>query len=83
MNDELGALNDFITDAVAVLAPQGRLAIISFHSIEDRIVKHRFRTLAEHDEVALITRRPITPSEEECKANHRARSAKLRIIQKH
>ena len=83
VNDELGALNDFITDAVAVLAPQGRLAIISFHSIEDRIVKHRFRTLAEHDEVALITRRPITPSEEECKANHRARSAKLRIIQKH
>ena len=83
VNDELGALNEFITDAVAILAAQGRLAIISFHSIEDRIVKHRFRALAEQGTVALITKRPIIPSDEECKTNHRSRSAKLRIIQKY
>ncbi len=82
VNDELGALNDFITDAFALLAPHGRLAIISFHSVEDRIVKHRFRELAETEAVTLLTKRPLTPTDEECRSNPRARSAKLRIISK-
>lgn len=82
VNDELGALEDFIMGAVAVLAPEGRLAIISFHSIEDRIVKQRFRSLAETDEFRILTKRPITASPEEIAVNPRARSAKLRIISK-
>lgn len=80
VNDELTALATFIDEAVAVLAPGGRLAIITFHSLEDRIVKHRFRELAETDDLARITRRPITATATERDANPRSRSAKLRII---
>jgi len=58
------------------------MAIITFHSIEDRVVKHSFRELAQTDHGTLITKKPISPSEEELKANPRARSAKLRIIKK-
>lgn len=81
VNDEFTVLEDFITRAWNVLAPGGRLAIISFHSLEDRIVKHRFRELT-HDTGHLVTKKPITPSAEELRQNPRARSAKLRIIQK-
>jgi 16S rRNA (cytosine1402-N4)-methyltransferase len=82
VNDELARLDSFITDAFALLCPGGRLAIISFHSLEDRIVKHRFRSFA-HDQVGtLVTKRPIVPLQEEIIINPRARSAKLRVIQK-
>jgi 16S rRNA (cytosine1402-N4)-methyltransferase len=83
VNDELGVLETFIGDAVSALAPKGRLAIITFHSLEDRIVKHRFRTYANNGEGTVITKRPITPSDTEVMNNPRARSAKLRVFEKH
>jgi 16S rRNA (cytosine1402-N4)-methyltransferase len=82
VNDEFKVLEDFLVSAWQCLAPNGRLAIISFHSLEDRIVKHTFRNFAQAQSGVLITKRPIVASPEELKANPRARSAKLRIIQK-
>ncbi len=82
VNDELDALADFIHGALATLKSGGRLAIISFHSIEDRIAKHTLRALEDEGRVRRITKKPITPSAEELHANSRARSAKLRIIEK-
>jgi len=82
VNDEFKVLEDFLANAWQCLAPSGRLAIISFHSLEDRIVKHTFRNFAQAQSGVLITKRPIVASSEELKANPRARSAKLRIIQK-
>ena len=82
VNDELGALEQFITDGIASLAPRGRLAIITFHSLEDRIVKHRFRAYANDSVGTVITKRPILASEEEVAENPRARSAKLRVFEK-
>lgn len=82
VNDELTVLESFIKDAFMFLKPGGRLAIISFHSIEDRIVKHSFRELKEAELASLVTKKPIVSSEEELKENPRARSAKLRIITK-
>lgn len=82
VNDEFSVLESFITKAIQVLKPGGRLAIISFHSLEDRIVKHRFRELAESGIGTLITKKPIIASQEERTANPRARSAKLRAIKK-
>lgn len=80
VNDELSVLEDFLTTSTQLLRPAGRLAIITFHSLEDRLVKHRFRELAATDEFTLITKRPVMPSSEEVSNNPRARSAKLRII---
>jgi 16S rRNA (cytosine1402-N4)-methyltransferase len=83
VNDEFGALEEFIKKSVALLAPHGRLAIITFHSIEDRIVKHLFKSLA-HDQVgSVLTKKPIIAGDQELQANPRARSAKLRIFEKH
>ena len=82
VNDELKKLETFIHQAFIHLAPQGRLAIISFHSLEDRIVKHSFRELKETDTATLITKKPIIPVREETTHNPRARSAKLRVIEK-
>ncbi|MFW6209999.1 MAG: 16S rRNA (cytosine(1402)-N(4))-methyltransferase RsmH [Patescibacteria group bacterium] len=82
VNDELGVLEEFITEAVASLTPSGRLAIITFHSLEDRIVKHRFRELRDAGVLDLVNKRPITPTPEEVAQNPRARSAKLRISSK-
>ncbi len=82
VNDEFEALQSFITQSVERLASKGRLAIITFHSLEDRIVKHRFRNYA-HDHIGvLVTKKPITAGEEELQANPRARSAKLRVFEK-
>ena len=69
--------------AFAMLRPGGRLAVISFHSLEDRIVKRTFRAL-EHGEAALrvLTRHPLVPGEEELARNPRSRSAKLRVIER-
>jgi 16S rRNA (cytosine1402-N4)-methyltransferase len=83
VNDELTVLQQFIKDGFAALKPSGRLAIITFHSIEDRVVKHSFRELAQSGHGVLITKKPISPSGEELAANPRSRSAKLRIIQKY
>jgi 16S rRNA (cytosine1402-N4)-methyltransferase len=82
VNDELGVLEKFITEAVTLLAPQGRLAIITFHSLEDRIVKLRFRDLAATGDFRLVVKKPIVASDDELMENSRARSAKLRILEK-
>jgi 16S rRNA (cytosine1402-N4)-methyltransferase len=77
-NRELENLETAIASLPHVMAPGGRVAIISFHSLEDRIVKHRFRDMARDGTITLLTKKPILPTEEEIKENPRARSAKLR-----
>lgn len=79
VNDELGELERVLPAAADLLAPGGRLAVISFHSLEDRIVK---QFLASRDDLEALTKRPVTASEEEMAANPRARSAKLRAAAK-
>lgn len=82
VNDELGVLETFIKEAFTALKPGGRLAIITFHSIEDRVVKHSFRELKDSELAILTPKKPIVPGELELKQNPRARSAKLRVITK-
>jgi 16S rRNA (cytosine1402-N4)-methyltransferase len=82
VNDELGALAEGMRAAFARLAPGGRLAIISFHSIEDRAVKEFFRARAEERSGGLVLKKPAAPSRAELLRNRRARSAKLRVIEK-
>ncbi|MFM2423770.1 MAG: hypothetical protein RLZZ70_157, partial [Candidatus Parcubacteria bacterium] len=72
----------FIKVAFQRLAPQGRLAIITFHSLEDRIVKLAFREYTHDQTGVLVNKKPIVPNREELQQNPRARSAKLRIIEK-
>ena len=82
VNDEYGALKQALEAGLERLGPRGRFAIITFHSGEDRIVKHFFREAADLGRAELITKKPITPSDEELSQNPRARSSKLRILQK-
>ncbi|QAA76975.1 MAG: 16S rRNA (cytosine(1402)-N(4))-methyltransferase [Candidatus Bipolaricaulis sibiricus] len=78
VNDELGALREALPAAVSLLASGGVLCVISFHSLEDRIVKHFLREGALAGRLEVLTKKPITPAEEELARNPRARSAKLR-----
>jgi len=94
INDEMGALQAMLKQCADVLKPGGRLVIISYHSLEDRLVKNYIKTgnfegVVEKDffgnkltPLLSITRKPITPSESELKSNPRSRSAKLRIAKK-
>jgi len=82
VNDELGALSDVLTKGFYLLNNDGRIAIISFHSAEDRIVKRFFKAKADAGLAKLITKKPIKPNREEILQNPRARSAKLRILEK-
>ncbi len=82
VNDELAALKSVIPVALEKLSVGGRLAIISFHSLEDRLVKTAFKEAGIKPEYSLITKRPIKPSEKEVKLNSRSRSAKLRVIER-
>ncbi len=81
VNDEFGVIERALPQAIEILAPGGRLAVISFHSGEDRIVKHYFKSL-DKNTVRIITKKPIIASDEEAKENTRARSAKLRVVEK-
>lgn len=81
-NDELTALEEGLAKGFAALNPGGRFAVISFHSLEDRIVKNFFRDRAKEGAAELIVKKPIVPSVEEIKGNPRSRSAKLRVIRK-
>ena len=76
VNDELRSLESFIDGAMTVVRPGGRVVVISFHSLEDRIVKNKFRTPVTAGKV--LTKKVVTASEEERRRNPRARSAKLR-----
>lgn len=82
VNEELTNLERALENGFTILKPGGRFAIISFHSLEDRMVKNFFRNKAREGEGELITKKPIVPSEEEISLNPRSRSAKLRIIKK-
>ncbi len=84
VNQELDCLEPALRDAVDVLSPGGRLCVISFHSLEDRIVKHTLRMLSSTDDPALmiLTKKPQVPSREEAGRNPRSRSAKLRAAQR-
>lgn len=97
VNRELKNLKKFIPQAIEVLKPGGRLAVISFHSLEDRIVKNMFRENARgcicpadfpqcrcgnKPSIKIITKKPVIPGDEEIKSNPRARSAKLRVCEK-
>ncbi len=82
VNDELNALREGLMAAIRCLRPGGVVVVISFHSLEDRIVKHTFRQRWIADEVEILTKKPITPRPEEVKENPRARSAKLRAARK-
>jgi 16S rRNA (cytosine1402-N4)-methyltransferase len=79
VNDELDALRDSLDMAVGRLRDAGRVVVISFHSLEDRIVKHKFR---DDERLDVITRKPVVPEEHEMERNPRARSAKLRAAQR-
>ncbi len=97
VNRELDVLAEVIEQAIEVLAPGGRLAVISYHSLEDRIVKHRFKyhvkdcvcprevPICQCDKqqtIRIITKKPIVPTEEEIERNSRSRSAKMRVVEK-
>lgn len=97
VNDELGALEDLLQGGLKLLAPGGRMAVITFHSLEDRAVKRFFDTVSRPEidrpewpaprpnpayAARLVFRKPVTPSADETQANPRARSAKLRAIEK-
>ena len=97
VNDELGAISQMLSDGVDLLSPGGRIAVISFHSLEDRLVKTAFQTRERgctcppdfpvcvcgfKQTLKVITKKPITPGGEEMERNPRARSAKLRIAEK-
>lgn len=97
VNDELGAVEDSLEQALALLKPEGRISVITFHSLEDRLVKQLFKEVSQGPEVprglpvlpgqmqapfALVNRKPIVASPEELEANNRSRSAKLRILRK-
>ena len=80
VNNELENLKNVLPQAVEILRPQGRLAVISYHSLEDRIVKHFLKT---NPLVKVLTPSPISPSQKERKENPRSRSAKLRVAEKY
>lgn len=97
VNEELTDLEKVLPDAISLLKPKGRLVVITFHSLEDRIVKQIFKKYSEVDKmvkglpdipleyqplIKLINKKPILPSEEELKENTRSASAKLRIVER-
>ena len=97
VNQELAALEEFLDEAVNLLNPRGRLCILSFHSLEDRIVKERFKALAKGctcppqfpkcvcgkaPQVSILTKRPVRPGPQEVRTNPKARSAKLRAAER-
>jgi 16S rRNA (cytosine1402-N4)-methyltransferase len=82
VNDEIESLKQGLEKSFSLLNPSGRLAVISFHSLEDRVVKTYFKTKEDEQLAKRIAKKPIIPKEEEISQNPRSRSAKLRIIQK-
>lgn len=82
VNDELGALRTLLQDGFALLMPQGRLAIISFHSLEDRLVKNFFNQKIREGSAQKLIKKPIIADETERNENPRSRAGKLRVIEK-
>ena len=82
VNSELDSLEEALPKAFSILDSGGRIVVISFHSLEDRIVKDYFKILEENKLAEILTNKPVETSEQESLANPRSRSAKLRAIQK-
>jgi len=82
VNGELEALENALEKCIHVLKPQGRIAVISFHSLEDRIVKQTFKRIEKTHLLKILTKKPIRPDEKECKENPRARSARMRVAER-
>jgi 16S rRNA (cytosine1402-N4)-methyltransferase len=80
VNDEVGTLKAFLSKIPEIMAPGGRVAVISFHGLEDALVKDAFRKLGAAKKAELLTKRPIVPTEREISENPRSRSSKLRAI---
>ena len=81
-NNELDHLESFLNDFMKFLKPEGRIVIISYHSMEDRMVKHKFKDLKINKELKVLTKKPLIPSEQEILDNKRSRSAKMRVGEK-
>jgi 16S rRNA (cytosine1402-N4)-methyltransferase len=81
-NDELKAAEEGVKKAISLLNPGARICVISFHSLEDRIIKNLFRDGKKSGELKVLTKKPIVPERDEVKRNPRSRSAKLRIAEK-
>lgn len=82
VNDELEALREGLNKCLNYIKSGARICVISFHSLEDRIVKNQFRQAAKEGKIKIITKKPIRPTEKEISANPRARSARLRVAEK-
>lgn len=82
VNDELEALREGLNKCIDWTRPGARICVISFHSLEDRIVKNEFRKFAKEGKLKIITKKPITPTPEEVCVNPRARSAKMRVAER-
>ena len=97
MNHELQVLEKVLPDAIKLLKPKGRICVITFHSLEDRIVKRIFKKYSEVNEmvkglpeipdiykplIKIVNKKPIVASEKEIQENHRSTSAKLRVIER-
>lgn len=82
VNDELENIKKVLPQAVEILRPKGRLVVISFHSLEDKIVKNFFREKAKENLIKILTKKPIRPLKEEIEINPRSRSGKLRAVKK-
>lgn len=82
VNDELESIKKVLPQALEILKPSGKIAIISFHSLEDRIVKNFLKDKAKEGSLKILTKKPIIPTKKEIEVNPRSRSAKLRVIQK-
>jgi len=82
VNDEINNLKQALPQAVSLLESHGRLVVIAFHSLEDRIVKHTFAAWQKEKKGIILTKKPLTPEEKEINENRRSRSAKLRVFEK-
>lgn len=82
VNAELDAIKEGLKGAWKILSPHGRIAVITFHSLEDRIAKHYFQHLVKEGHAILVNKKPLIPNEDEIKSNPRSRSSKLRVIEK-
>lgn len=82
VNRELEALQAVLSDAIDLLNKNGRICVISFHSLEDRIVKTIFKEFAANEKIRILTPKPLTPTDEEIRLNLRSRSAKLRVAER-
>jgi 16S rRNA (cytosine1402-N4)-methyltransferase len=82
VNRELEALEQVLARTIPLVAPAGRICVISFHSLEDRVVKWAFRKAAADGVVKILTPKPLTPTESEARANPSSRSSKFRAVEK-